>query len=231
MIKIFTDGASINEILELNKDERIDGFTTNPSLMKAAGVKSYRDFANKILSWVDKTKPISFEVIANEPGEIIKQAREISSWGENVYVKIPVMRTQAEPNYVLMEVLSSSGVKINATAVMDFDQIDMCVSHLDTTTPSIISVFAGRIADTGRDPTLFIRYAAYKKKENQEILWASCREIYNYVQADVAGADIITIPPAIYKKMKSQWRKSLGVLSLETVQMFYNDAYDSGYKL
>jgi transaldolase len=231
MIKIFADGANIAEILELNKDNKIEGFTTNPTLMKASGIEDYTEFAKKVIGWVDRSKPISFEVIADDLFSIERQAMEISSWGENVYVKIPITRTQGEPNYNLMSNLSSAGIKINATAVMDFDEINMCIDSLNPNVPSIISVFAGRIADTGRNPELFIKYAAYKKKGKQEILWASCREVYNYVQADFSGADIITIPPAIYKKMKSQWRKPLPLLSLETVQMFYNDAFDSGYKL
>lgn len=231
MIKIFSDGANIKEITELNKDEMIDGFTTNPTLMKASGITDYRAFAKELLSIVDIEKPVSFEVLEDSYWGIIEQAREISHWGKNVYVKIPVTTTGGVGNYEMMRALSNSEVKINATAITTFEQIDRCVDALGTRTPSIISIFAGRIADTGRNPELFIEYASYKKVNKQEILWASTREVYNYKQAITAGADIITITPAIYSKMKQQWRKPLNILSLETVRMFYDDAKKSGLTL
>lgn len=230
-MKIFADGAKVSEILELNKEDRISGFTTNPTLMKGAGINDYRSFAYTLLGWIDKTKSVSFEILADEYEEIKKQAKEIASWGDNVYVKIPVMNTKGIYNYNLMNELSVMGIKINATAVMTFTQIDHCADALSTGTPSIISVFAGRIADTGREPSIFIRYAVHKKQENEEILWASVREIYNYKQAASACADIITIPPNLLNTYKNRWAKNLDELSLETVTMFYDDAKESGLKL
>jgi len=155
----------------------------------------------------------------------------MSQWGKNVYVKIPVTTTAGVSNYEIMNALSRSGVKINATAITTFEQINRCIDALSTDTPSIISIFAGRIADTGRNPEVFIEYGSYRKVNKQEILWASTREVYNYNQAILAGADIITITPAIYNKMKQQWGKPLNILSLETVRMFYDDAKKSGLSL
>lgn len=231
MIKVFSDGANIKEIIELNKDEMIDGFTTNPSLMKAAGVTNYRAFAEELLALVNIKKPISFEVLEDSYWGILEQAHEISNWGKNIYVKIPVTSTAGTDNYGLMRNLSLEGIKINATAITTFDQIERCVDSLAGDTPSIISIFAGRIADTGRNPESFIEYASYKKFIKEEILWASCREVYNYIQAERSGADIITMTPVLIKKMKQQWKKPLNFLSLETVRMFYNDAKESGLKL
>lgn len=231
MIKIFSDGANIKEIAELNKDEMIDGFTTNPTLMKASGVTDYRAFAEELLALVNIVKPISFEVLDDSYWGTIEQAHEISHWGKNVYVKIPVTTTAGVSNYEMMRSLSLSGVKVNATAITTYEQIKRCIDALSTPTPSIISIFAGRIADTGRNPQSFVEYASYNKVNKQEVLWASTREVYNYQQAILSGADIITITPAIYKKMKEQWNKPLEILSLETVRMFYNDAKESGLSL
>lgn len=231
MIKIFADGASIDEILELNKDDEISGFTTNPTLMKKAGVTNYEEFAKEVLSLVDITKPVSFEVLADDHRLTKEQALKISSWGKNVYVKIPVTNITGEPNYDLMEELSLKGVMVNATAITTGEQIRRVSWALNTNTPAIISVFAGRIADTGLNPKTFVSYAAQIKKKNQEILWASPREPYNFIEAKEADADIITLTYSVYKKMQTQWFKDLSQVSLEIVQMFYKDGQDSGLTL
>lgn len=231
MTKIFADGASIAEILELNKDDMIEGFTTNPTLMKKAGVTNYEGFAREIISWIDIRKPISFEVLSEDYSEMKRQAIKIASWGKNVYVKIPVTDTKGNPNYELMRELSLSGINVNATAITDTQQISRTAVALNTNTPSIISVFAGRIADTNVHPWTIMAYAVKIKRDNQEILWASSREPYNYLEARDLNVDIITLTTPIYKKLKEQWHKDLAQLSLETVQMFYNDAKESGLTL
>ena len=212
MVKIYADGADIKSIAELNENELIKGFTTNPALMKKSGVTNYEKFSKEVLSIV-KDKPVSFEVIADDYDEMYRQAMKIAGWASNVYVKIPVMNTKSEGNYNLMGKLSCEGVKVNAK------------------TPSVISVFAGRIADTGRDALHYIKYAVHYKKKSQEVLWASTREAYNYYQADICNADIITIPPDILKKVVGYAKKPLSEVSLETVKMFFDDATSSGLKL
>lgn len=230
MLKLYADGASLEEMIFLNSDERVQGFTTNPSLMKSAGVKNYERFAREILKNI-KEKPVSFEVIGDGYEEMKRQAIRLSQWGENVYVKIPVTDTVGNTNYALMRVLSLSEIKINATAITTMEQIDEVIKALDTETPSIISIFAGRIADTGVSPAGYIKYAHYRKKYKQEILWASTREVLNLLEANEAKADIITVTIPIYKKIFSQWGKPLSVVSLETVRQFYNDAKESGLTL
>lgn len=230
MVKIYADGANLKSIEELNDDDRISGFTTNPALMKKSGITNYESFAKEVLSIVDK-KPVSFEIVADDYDETYRQAKKIASWADNVYVKIPVTNTKGNLNYRIIQQLSLEDVKINATAVFDSEQIQDMIDALDTDTPSIISVFAGRIADTGRDPLRYIQYAVHYKKKNQEILWASTREAWNYYQADICNADIITIPPDILKKVFEYNKKPLKELSLETVKMFFDDAASSGLTL
>lgn len=230
MIEIYADGADVESIIELNKEDKIKGFTTNPTLMKKAGVTNYLSFAKEVLSHVTE-KPISFEVFAVDCNGITEQAKLISSWGKNVYVKIPVMNPDASTNYALMNALSLLDIKINATAVMTMEQIKQVVASLDTRTPSIISIFAGRIADTGMNPYKPISYGKLIKKKNQKILWASTREVYNIREAEQAGADIITVTPELLKKVRATWGKDLYDVSLETCKMFYHDALQSGFKL
>jgi len=230
MIKIYADGANIKSILELNADPSIDGFTTNPTLMKKDGIKNYEKFAKKILEEVTK-KPISFEVFADDYTNMHRQALVISSWGKNVYVKIPVTNTDGAPNYDLMTLLSKIGVKINATAITTYNQIRRTEIALNTNTPSIISVFCGRIADLGYDPVPFIEFAIENKNPFQEILWASTREVYNIYQANDCNVDIITVPNVLLEKYRRLLGTSLEEMSLSTVKMFFNDASKSGYTL
>lgn len=229
-IKIFADGADLKSIEQLNEDSRISGFTTNPSLLRKAGVTNYINFVLDV-AHVVKIKPVSLEVLADEACEMYRQAIKLSAVADNIYVKIPVTNTLGERNYALMYSLSQYGVKVNATAITSYDQIRDTVGALRTDVPSIISIFAGRIADTGRDPSCFISYANSIKTMHQEILWASTREAYNYKQATMAGAQIITMPPEILSKLFGRENASLEVVSLDTVKMFYKDAVESRYKL
>lgn len=230
-IKVFADGADLNTILDYYNDPAISGFTTNPSLMKKDGVKNYKEFAKKILENV-KLKPVSFEVISDNFNEMQRQALEISSWGGNVYVKIPITNTQKVSSLPLIKWLSEHGIKINVTAITTLSQVLHVSETLKNTTISIISVFAGRIADTGIDPVLIMEESAeiIRRFPLQQLLWASTREVYNLVQAENCGCDIITMTPEIIKKIPLLG-KSLDEYSLETVQMFYNDAVNSGYTL
>ena len=230
MIDIYADGADIESIKRLNADPDIKGFTTNPSLMRKAGVKNYLEFAKAAVEAVEG-KPISFEVLSDDQTEMANQATLIASLGSNVYVKIPVTTTTNIRNYNLMHTLSEHGIKVNATAITTNSQIIAVSKALDTITPSIISVFAGRIADTGRDPLYQIRCAVNLRTHTQKVLWASTREIYSYIQADHERVDIITIGTEIYDKMKKMLGRSLDDVSLDTVKMFYKDAVDSGFTL
>ena len=234
-IKLYADGAKIDEISKLAKDNSIAGFTTNPTLMKAAGVKDYTSFAISALKVVNG-KPISFEVFSDEVLEMKAQAIMLSGLGKNVYVKIPVTNTKGEFTGPLITELSRAGVKLNITAVFSIQQVVDVVTALyksNVGTPSIVSVFAGRIADTGVDPVPHMKAASciVKSIPNCELLWASPREVLNVIQADDCGCDIITATPAILKKLETSYGKNLEKFSLETVQMFYNDAKAAGYKL
>ena len=216
-MKIYLDGADLDTLKAM--EHRIDGVTTNPSIMKKAGIDNYKSFAAAVLMLTNK--PVSFEVFADDLDGMERQAREIASWGENVYVKLPVTNTQGESLAPLMKHLGASGVKINATAIMTMEQINTVARSL--VGPSILSIFCGRIADTGRDPVPFITTALRVKHSETQVLWASTREVYNVKQAEQAGADIITMTPDLIKKM-DLFGKDLAQYSLETVQMFYNDA-------
>tara|TARA_A100001011_G_scaffold399769_1_gene510098 strand:+ start:403 stop:1116 length:714 start_codon:yes stop_codon:yes gene_type:complete len=234
-IKLFADGAKIQEISELAENDSISGFTTNPTLMKAAGVGDYLVFAIAALKVVDG-KPISFEVFSDEPEEMKQQAILLAGLGENVYVKIPVMNTKGKFMGPLITELAKAGVKLNITAVFSIQQVvDVVTALYDSgvDTPSIVSVFAGRIADTGVDPVPHMKAASciVKSIPNCELLWASPREVLNVIQADECGCDIITATPSILKKLDTSHGKDLEQFSLETVQMFYNDAKAAGYKL
>ena len=230
-VKIFGDGADVAGILELSRQPWIKGFTTNPTLMCKAGVTDYRAFASEILERVTD-RPISFEVLADDPATMERQAREIASWGGNVYVKIPVTNTRREPMHALIRRLSADGIQINVTAVLALEQVREVAGALAGGAPSCISVFAGRVADTGRDPVPVMREALeiMRASPKAELIWASPRELLNIYQADEIGCHIITVTNDILKKL-ALVGKDLHDYSLETVKMFYDDAVKSGYTL
>ena len=230
-IKIFADGADIDSIKKLNSNSYIKGFTTNPSLMKKAGIKDYKDFALKLLSEI-KDKPVSFEVFSDEIPVMEKQAYEISKWGKNVNVKIPVTNTKKESTAELIRKLSLKGIICNVTALFTFDQVKEVYDAIDKSTPSILSIFAGRIADTGIDPSNIINDSVdlVKSKPKTEVLWASTRETFNIFQAEKLGCQIITVPHEILSKL-NHIDKNLDEFSLETVKSFYKDSIAAGFKI
>ena len=229
--KIFADGADKAGMLEMHAKPYIHGLTTNPTLMKKAGITDYRAFAREILS-VIRDKPISFEVFSDEFREMERQALEIAGWGGNVFVKIPVSNTRREPSSELVGKLSKTGVKLNVTALMTLEQVRNVTAALDANTPSYISVFAGRIADTGRDPVPIMTEAVkiMKVKPKSELIWASPRELLNIFQADAIGCHVITVTNDILKKLEVVGY-DLTDYSLDTVKMFYNDAVAAGFRL
>ncbi len=230
-VKIFADGADLAGMVEMYKKPFIKGFTTNPTLMRKAGVSDYRAFAREVLAAIPD-RPISFEVFSDEFPEMERQAREIASWGGNVNVKIPVTNTQGEPAYKLIRALSSAGIKLNVTAVFTLEQVRDIVAHLDPKTPAYVSVFAGRIADSGRDPMphMAAAHALVHVLPHAELIWASPRELLNVFHAETVGCDIITVTNDVLAKL-SNVGKDLQQFSLETVQMFRNDALKAGFKL
>ena len=230
MIKIFADGADFETMIKLNDDPNISGFTTNPTLMRKEGIQNYGIFAQQLLH-VIKEKPISFEVFATEHDEIIEQAKKISSWGDNVYVKIPVLSTDRKIPTELIEYLASIGIKQNVTAVMNLPQVSFSSDCLGNKIPSVISIFAGRIYDTGEDASFFMREAMKIKKPSQKILWASPRQVYDYYIARELGVDIITMTPTLIEKLFRLRDKNLWQYSYETCQMFNEDAKQAGYTL
>ena len=230
-IKIFSDGADKKDMLEMNSKTFIKGLTTNPTLMKKAGIKDYETFAKDILSTI-KEKPISFEVFSDDFDDMEKQAMEIASWAANVYVKIPITNTKKESSKELVQRLAKKKVKLNITAIMTLDQVKTVLSVLDNKVPSVISVFAGRIADTGKDPIPLMKECLKEMKINpkSELLWASPRELLNIIQADQIGCHIITVTKDIIKKLQFI-DYDLKDYSLDTVKMFYKDAVDAGFKI
>ena len=230
-IKIFADGANYNEIKYFNSQKIVKGLTTNPSLMRKSGVKNYEIFARKVLRFV-KHKPISFEVFSDDFTEMERQALEIASWANNVYVKIPITNTKKETCYKPIKKLSMNKVKLNITAVMTLDQVKEIVTVLQPNVPSYVSIFAGRIADTGTDPVPMMTEAVklLKSLPASELIWASPRELLNIFQADGIGCQIITVTNDILKKL-SLIDYDLNQYSLDTVKMFYKDAVDAGFKL
>lgn len=230
-VKIFVDGADRAAILEFYKKPLIKGFTTNPTLMRKAGVTHYENFAKEILREVTD-RPISFEVFSDGFPEMESQAMKLTSWGDNVYVKIPVTNTRGESSAPLIARLAKRGVKINATALLTLAQVQTVARSLAGGPPSQISVFAGRIADTGMDPLPIMRAAleAIAPHPNIELIWASPREILNVVQADAIRCHIITVTPDLLMKLPLLG-SDLAELSLETVRMFHRDATVAGYKL
>ena len=230
-IKLFADGADISGIATMAKNPMISGFTTNPTLMRKAGIQDYQAFARKVIEIVPD-RPVSFEVFADDFPTMEKQAVEIASWGKNVYVKIPVMNTKAEFAGPLIKSLSNAGVKVNVTALMTVSQVRAVEENLSRYTDSIVSVFAGRIADTGVDPMPIIAEAVsiLKNKPNAELIWASPRELLNIFQAESVGCHIITATHDILNKI-SLVGKDLDRFSLETVEMFYKDARAAGFEI
>ena len=218
-------------ILEMYQNPRIDGFTTNPTLMRKAGITDYAAFAKDILKEI-QDKPISFEVFADEFGEMERQAVEIADWGQNVYVKIPVMNTKRKTSYDLVRKLSQAGVQLNITAIMTLVQVRKVAEAVQGGSSSFVSVFAGRVADTGIDPIPMMQEALelLKTAPNAELLWASPREVLNVYQAETIGCPIITATNDILKKLDLNG-KNLDVYSQETVQMFFNDAQAAGFQL
>ena len=230
-IEIFADGADIKSIKELNRFKFIKGFTTNPSLMKIAGVKNYKIFAQNVLKIIKK-KPVSFEVFSDDIDEMEKQAKEISSWGKNAYVKIPITNTKGQKTLKLIKKLNNIGIKCNVTAILTIDQVEDVYKSIKKNNKVIISIFAGRIADTGRSPIPIMKKAIKicKNKRNIKILWASTREALSLYQAEKIGTHIITVPYSILSKIKF-YKKNLKKFSLDTVKTFYNDAKKAGYKI
>jgi transaldolase len=230
-IKIFADGANLASLEKLKNESYISGFTSNPSLMRQAGVEDFLGFCIAASEAV-YPKPISVEVIADDFQEMAQQARLLGGLGENVFVKIPITNTKGESSGALIKALSADGIKLNITAVMTDGQFNRALESLVGASPAVISVFAGRIADTGVDPTpLMLRYASLiSDEESVELLWASTREILNVVQAQTSNCDIITVPNNLLSKL-SMFGLSLDELSLDTVKMFQSDAMASRYTL
>jgi transaldolase len=230
-IKIFADGAEKASMILLAKDPLIKGLTTNPTLMRKAGITDYAGFAKEVLAEITD-KPISFEVFSDDFDEMERQARIIASWADNIYVKIPITNTKKEPSYALIKKLSKDGIKLNVTAMFTIDQVKKTKEALRKDIPAIISVFAGRIADTGVDPVPMMIEAKNILKDNPnfELLWASPRELLNIYHAEDAGSDIITVTPDVLKKAEN-----IGLdheeFSLQTVKMFYDDGQKVGYQL
>jgi len=230
-IAVFADGADLREIQTARDGGVVSGFTTNPTLMRKSGVTDYETFAREALK-ATSGMPISFEVFADDFEEMERQAKLIATWGESVFVKIPITNTKGESSIPLIARLSADGVKLNITAILTLDQVSEVVDAIDANTPAIVSVFAGRIADTGRDPVPLMREAAsiVSRKPKAQLLWASPRELLNVIQADEVGCHIITVTAEILKKL-SMVGKPLEELSLDTVKMFYNDAAAAGFRL
>ena len=230
-VKIFGDGADKAAMLQLYAKPYIRGFTTNPTLMRKAGITDYEAFARDILEAIPD-RPISFEVFADDCVEMERQARKITTWGPNVYVKIPVTNTQAQSSAGLVRHLAQSGIKLNVTAILPLDQVREISEALADGPPSCISVFAGRIADTGVDPLPLLQEALeiMRPHPNQELIWASPRELLNVFQADAIGCHIITVTNDILQKLALVGR-DLHEYSLDTVKMFFQDAEKSGFSL
>ena len=229
--KIFCDSADYKIIKFFNNKNLVDGFTTNPSLMRLAGAKNYKDYSLKILK-ICKKKPISFEVFADNPKEMLKQAYKINNWGRNVYVKIPVVNSKGIFMGSVIRELSNKGIKLNITAVYTFEQTVKIFKNLNKNTKSIISIFAGRMADKGKDPLPIFKKSITltKKYQNIEILWASTREAYNFIQAKQLKCNIITMPPKVINQISS-FGKSYKALTLDTVKGFLIDSKKSKFKI
>ena len=231
-VQIYADGANREGLLKLYANPLIRGLTTNPTLMRKAGISDYEAFARDILQSV-RDKPISLEVFADAFPEMLRQARKIASWQDNVFVKIPITNTQGESSAAVIEELAREGIKVNVTALLLPEQVEQVVAALQPEVPAIVSIFGGRIADTGRDPEPL--FAAARKmiagRPTTQLLWGSVREVFNIFQADRCGCDIVTVPHDILEKALKLHGMDLAQLSKETVQMFHDDALASGYTL
>ena len=230
-IKIFCDSADLKIIKKLNNNPLVSGFTTNPSLMRLAGAKDYKNYSLKLLE-VCKKKPISLEVFGDTTGEMLKQANTINSWGQNVYVKIPVVNSKGIFSGKVISILSKNGVKLNITAVYTVHQVKKIIKRINKDSKIIISIFSGRMGDIGKDPIPIIKESVRltKRLRNVKILWASTREAYNYTQAKNCGCSIITMPAAIIEKI-SKFGKTYQKLTLDTVKKFLKDSRDSNFKI
>lgn len=230
-IEIYSDGAVIADMLKMKEAGIVTGFTTNPSLMKQAGITNYLAFAEEALAKVEGL-PISFEVFADDFSTMEKEALKLASLGENVFVKIPITNTKGESSAELIHRLSEKGLKLNITAILTLKQVQETVAALAPGTENIVSVFAGRVADTGVDPVPLMEQslAICQTKPGTQLLWASSREVYNIIQAEKLGVDIITVTPAILSKL-SMYQMDLTALSLETVKMFNRDIQTLGYTI
>jgi len=229
--KIFCDIAELKEVRKFNKKKIVKGFTTNPSLMKAAGAKDYKSYSKKILK-ICSDKPVSLEVFADDYQNMREQALKINTWGKNVYVKIPVTNSKGLFMGKIIKELSNMNIKLNITAIYNFKQTERILKLINKKSKVIISIFAGRAGDTGKDPVPEFKKSIKlaKKFKNVEILWASVREPYNYTQAKQLGCHIITIPPSIIEKIE-KFGKSFDQLTQETVKAFYKDAKSAGFKI
>ena len=229
--KIFCDIAELKQIRKFNKKKIVKGFTTNPSLMKSAGAKNYKDYSKKILR-ICPNKPVSLEVFADDYENIKDQALKINTWGKNVYVKIPVTNSKGVFMGKIIKELNNMNIKLNITAVYNFKQTEKILKLINKKSKVIISIFAGRAGDTGKDPVPEFKksISLAKKFKNVEILWASVREPYNYIQAKQLGCNIITVPPSTIEKIE-KFGKSFDQLTLETVKSFYKDAKSAGFKI
>jgi transaldolase len=230
-VKIFADGADLGGILEYYDNPLIKGFTTNPTLMRKSGITDYEGFAHKVLEHI-QDRPISFEVFSDEFDEMERQARKISTWGKNVFVKIPITNTDKKSSVELVRHLALEGIQLNVTALMTPDQVKLISPSLGNLVPSFISIFAGRIADTGREPGPLMREAVEIMSQfpNQELIWASPRELLNIFHADEVGCHVITVTHDLLKKLVLLG-KDLDEFSLDTVKMFFHDAKTAGFKL
>jgi transaldolase len=230
-IKLFADGADVNSMLALAKNPQVQGFTTNPTLMRKAGITDYEAFGRSLARTIPD-RPFSFEVLSDNFDEMEQQALQIATWGDNVYVKIPITDTRGRTSAMLVKRLTLQGVKINVTALMTLDQVDAVVSSLRDGPPSCISIFAGRIADAGHDPLPILcgALARIRAYPQIELIWASPRELFNIVQADAIGCHIITVTHDLLKKLPLLGR-DLTEYSLDTVKMFVNDARAANFTL
>jgi transaldolase len=231
-VKVFADGADLQGIVDLYRQPYIHGLTTNPTLMRKVGLTDYETFARAVLKEV-KSKPISFEVFSDDFSEMRRQALKIRDWQDNVYVKIPITNTSGKSSIPLIEQLAGEGVKLNVTALLTTRQVKAVATALNPSVPAVVSVFAGRIADTGVDPMPIMKECLkiVSGLPKAELLWASVREVLNVFQAAACGCDIVTVPHDILKKLLELAGKDLDELSLDTVRMFYQDAVAGGFKL
>lgn len=231
-VKVFADGADIEEMKSAYKNQLVDGFTTNPSLMAKAGVTNYKAFADEVVSEIPDAS-ISFEVFADDLPTMEKEAEILKQYGDNVFVKIPIVTTTGESTLPLIKRLSSKQVRLNVTAVYTIEQVKAITDAVTEGVPTYVSVFAGRIADTGIDPLPLMKESVKvtHSKEGVQLLWASCREVYNVIQADEIGADIITCPADVVKKVNNNLGRDIGELSVDTVKGFAKDIQSSGLSI